>query len=81
MCPWLPPQAADAAAAGPPDAAAAAAAAVEEPDGPVCDAALPEHGQGPVVHPGEDDRRLKWMSAVSTEEEEQALQTGNKQRK
>lgn len=39
---------------------------MEEPDGPVRDATLPEHGQDPVVHPGEDDRRLKWMPANSS---------------
>lgn len=61
LVPPSPPplQVGDAAAAEPPDAAAAGAAAVEEPDGPVCDAALPERGQDPVVHPGEDDGRLK----------------------
>lgn len=48
---------------------------MEEPDGPVRHAALPEREQDPVVHPGEEDRRLKWTTAMSMGEEEEVLQT------
>lgn len=78
--PWSRLQAGDAADAELPDAGAAGAAGVEQPDGPVRHAALPEREQDPVVHPGEEDRRLKWTTAMSMGEEEEALQTGNKQR-
>lgn len=70
--PWSRPQAGDAADAELPDAGAAGAAGVEEPDGPVRHAALPEREQDPVVHPGEEDRRLKWTTEEVLQTREQA---------
>lgn len=56
---FLLPQAGDAAAPELHDAAAVGAGGVEEPDRLVHHAALPEHGQDPVVRSREDERQLK----------------------